>query len=140
MPEDEQLDVLGGGRATQQQEEAEHMLKDQVQQAQRHDGDHARLLAIINRRWSAAGAALWNPAGAVARAETMAADIAALPPLETAIAALEALVRSPRVAPGDAVCSDPRTPHRKCVIQGSEGAVGDRDRTRSRREPMPAWR
>ena len=34
VPEDEQLDVLEGGRATQQQEEAEHMLKDQVQQAQ----------------------------------------------------------------------------------------------------------
>jgi UDP:flavonoid glycosyltransferase YjiC (YdhE family) len=83
--------------------------------------------------------ALLHDPGAAARAETMAADIAALPPLETAIAALEALVRSPRVAPGDAVCSDPRTPHRKCVIQGSEGAVGDRDRTRSRREPMPAW-
>jgi hypothetical protein len=47
-------DVLGGGRATQQQEEAEHILKDQLQQALRHDGDHARLLAIINHCWSAA--------------------------------------------------------------------------------------
>ena len=54
--------------------------------------------------------ALLHDPGAAARAETMAADIAALPPLETAIAALEALVRSPRVVPGDAVCSDPRAP------------------------------
>ena len=36
MPEDEQFDVLGGGRATQQQEQSEHLLKDQVQLAQRH--------------------------------------------------------------------------------------------------------
>jgi hypothetical protein len=57
VPEDEQLDVLGGGRATQQQEQSEQVLKDQVQQAQRHDGDHARLPAIINHCWSAACAA-----------------------------------------------------------------------------------
>jgi hypothetical protein len=58
-----QLDVLGGGRATQQQEQPEQVLEDQVQQAQRHGGDHARPLTIINQRWSAAGATFWNPAG-----------------------------------------------------------------------------
>ncbi len=63
MAQDEQLDVLGGGRATQQQEQPQHLLEDQIQQPQRHGGDHARALAIINHRWSAACAALWNPTG-----------------------------------------------------------------------------
>jgi hypothetical protein len=36
MAQDEQLDVLGGGRATQQQEQPEHLLEDQIQQSQRH--------------------------------------------------------------------------------------------------------
>ena len=42
----EELDVLGGGRAAQQQEQPEHLLEDQIQQPQRHGGDHARPLAI----------------------------------------------------------------------------------------------
>jgi hypothetical protein len=35
----EQLDILGRGRATQEQEQPEQVLEDQVQQAQRHGGD-----------------------------------------------------------------------------------------------------
>src|SRR3954451_4112577 len=34
----EELDVLGGGRATRQQAEPEHLPEDQVQQPQRHPG------------------------------------------------------------------------------------------------------
>jgi hypothetical protein len=63
MPQYEQLDVLGGGRATQQQEHPQHPLEDQIQQSQRHGGDHARPLVIINHRWSAACVAFWNPTG-----------------------------------------------------------------------------
>ena len=62
----EELDVLGGGRATQQQDQPEQVLEDQVQQPQRHGGDHARPLVIINHRWSATCAAFWNPTGFVA--------------------------------------------------------------------------
>ena len=52
VPEDEQLDVLGGGRAADEQEQSEHVKEDQVQQPQRHDGDHARPLLVADRRWS----------------------------------------------------------------------------------------
>ena len=34
----EELDVLGGGRAAHQQDQSEHVQKDQVQQSQRHVG------------------------------------------------------------------------------------------------------
>ncbi len=34
----EELDVLGGGRAAQQQDQAEHLPEDQIQQSQRHTG------------------------------------------------------------------------------------------------------
>ena len=34
----EELDVLGGGRATPQQDQPEHLPEDQVQQPQRHPG------------------------------------------------------------------------------------------------------
>jgi hypothetical protein len=34
----EELDVLGGGRATRQQDQPEHLPEDQVQQPQRHVG------------------------------------------------------------------------------------------------------
>ena len=37
----EQFDVLGGGRAAQQHDQSEHVLEDQVQEPQRHGGDHA---------------------------------------------------------------------------------------------------
>jgi hypothetical protein len=61
VPQHEELDVLGGGRADQQQDQSEHVPEDQVQEPQRHCGDHAGLLAVINHRWSAACAAIWNP-------------------------------------------------------------------------------
>jgi hypothetical protein len=64
MAQHEQLDVLDGGCATQQQEQPEQVLEDQVQQAQRHGGDHAQPLASISHRWSAACAAFWNPTSA----------------------------------------------------------------------------
>src|SRR3954451_1736604 len=44
MPQHKELDVLGGGRAPEEQDESEHLLEDQIQQPQRHGGDHARLL------------------------------------------------------------------------------------------------
>ena len=61
VPQHEELDVLGAGRATQQQDKSEHVLEEQIQQPQRHDGDPARPLSIINRHWSATCAAFWNP-------------------------------------------------------------------------------
>jgi hypothetical protein len=63
VPQHEELDVLGGGRADQQQDQSEHVPEDQVQEPQRHCGDHAGLLAVINHRWSAACATFWNPTG-----------------------------------------------------------------------------
>ena len=41
MPQHQQFDVLGGGRATYQQDQAEHLLEDQIQQPERRGGDHA---------------------------------------------------------------------------------------------------
>jgi hypothetical protein len=41
VPQDEELDVFGGGRAAHQQDQSEHLLEDQVQQMQRHGDDHA---------------------------------------------------------------------------------------------------
>jgi len=38
VPQHEELDVLGGGRAAQQQDQAEHLPEDQIQQSQRHTG------------------------------------------------------------------------------------------------------
>jgi hypothetical protein len=38
MAQHEELDVLGRGRATRQQDQPEHLAKDQVQQPQRHVG------------------------------------------------------------------------------------------------------
>ena len=39
----------------------EHLLEDQIQQPQRHGGDHARPPATADHRWSAACATFWNP-------------------------------------------------------------------------------
>jgi len=61
MPQNEELDVLGAGRAAQQQDQSEYLPEDQIQQPQRHGGDHARPLAAADHRCSAAGAAFWNP-------------------------------------------------------------------------------
>jgi hypothetical protein len=71
----EELDVLGGGRATQQQEQPEQVLEDQVQQAQRHGGDHARPLMSINHCWSATCAAFWNPTGTRSPAAAAPANV-----------------------------------------------------------------
>ena len=49
------------GAASQQQDQLQHMEKDQVQQPQRHGGDHARPPAKADHRWSAACATFWNP-------------------------------------------------------------------------------
>ena len=38
VAEDEELDVLGGGRATRQDDQAEHLPEDQIEQPQRHVG------------------------------------------------------------------------------------------------------
>ena len=38
MAQDEELDVLGGGRATRQQDQPEHLPEEQVEQPQRHVG------------------------------------------------------------------------------------------------------
>ena len=42
MPQHEQLHLLGGGRAAQQQDQPKHLPEDQIQQPQGHDGDRAR--------------------------------------------------------------------------------------------------
>ena len=47
----EELDVLGGGRAAQQQDQSEHLPEDQVQQPQRHIGI---MPGRSDHRWSAA--------------------------------------------------------------------------------------
>ena len=64
----EELDVLGGGRAAHQQDQSEHLPEDQVQQPQRHAGDHAQ---TSDHRWSATQARLLAPhrfpSGSVAR-------------------------------------------------------------------------
>jgi hypothetical protein len=58
----EQFDVLGGGRAAQQQDQSEHVLEDQVQEPHRHEeimpgtSDHQSTLV-------SACAQFWNPTG-----------------------------------------------------------------------------
>ena len=42
VPQHEQFDVLGGGRAAQQQDQPQHLQEEQIQQPQRHGDDHAR--------------------------------------------------------------------------------------------------
>ena len=48
VPLDEELDVLGGGRAAHQQDQSEHLPEDQIQQPQRHVGimPNSRLLLV----------------------------------------------------------------------------------------------
>ena len=46
-----------------QQDQPEHLLKDQIQQPQRHGGDHARPPWTADHRWSAACTTFWNPTG-----------------------------------------------------------------------------
>jgi hypothetical protein len=42
---------------------AEHLQEDQIQQQDRHAGDHARSPETAYRRWSTACDEFWNPAG-----------------------------------------------------------------------------
>jgi hypothetical protein len=60
VPQHEGLDVLGAGRAAYRRDQSEHLLEDQIQQPQRHGGDHVRPLEG-HHRWSAAFATFWNP-------------------------------------------------------------------------------
>ena len=41
VPQHEQFDVLGGGRAAHQQDQPQHLQEEQIQQPQRHGDDHA---------------------------------------------------------------------------------------------------
>jgi hypothetical protein len=50
-------------------DQAKHPQEDQIQQWQRHSGDHARPPEIANHRWSAACAQFWNPTGVPANRE-----------------------------------------------------------------------
>jgi hypothetical protein len=59
---------LGLIRTARQQDQSEYLLEDQIQQPQRHCGDHARPLGSANHRWSAACAMFWNPKGPPGRA------------------------------------------------------------------------
>ena len=61
VPQHEKFDVVGGGRATQQQEQPEYLAEDQIQQPQRHGDDHAWPSKAADHSWSAACAAFWNP-------------------------------------------------------------------------------
>jgi hypothetical protein len=50
MTQHQQLDVLGGRGPPQQHDKAEHLQEDQIQQPQRHGGDHAQLLETAGQR------------------------------------------------------------------------------------------
>ena len=52
MTQHEQLYLLGGGRAAQQQDQPKHLPEDQIQQPQRHEGDRARASERAAHRWS----------------------------------------------------------------------------------------
>jgi hypothetical protein len=59
----QELDVLGRGRASQQRDQPEHLQEDQMQQPQRHGGDHLRPPESAHHRWSTACADFSNPTG-----------------------------------------------------------------------------
>jgi hypothetical protein len=52
MPQDEELDVLGGGRAAHQRDQSEQLVEDQIQQPQRHGDDRGWPVGAADRRWS----------------------------------------------------------------------------------------
>ena len=59
MAQHEELDILGGGRATQQQDQPEQLPEDQVQEPQRHVGIMpTRQLPLLSDP-----AEFWNPTG-----------------------------------------------------------------------------
>jgi hypothetical protein len=57
----EQFNVLGGGRAAQQQDQFQHLQEEQIQQPQRHGGDHARPPRAGDHRCTAACARSGTP-------------------------------------------------------------------------------
>jgi hypothetical protein len=63
VPQHEEFNVLGGGRATQQQDQPEHLAEDQIPQPQRQwrGGDRARAAERAEHRWSRACATIWHP-------------------------------------------------------------------------------
>jgi hypothetical protein len=61
MPQDEELDILGGGRAAHQKDQSEYLHEDQIQQAQRHGGDHAQPSKTADHRWSVTGDRVLEP-------------------------------------------------------------------------------
>jgi hypothetical protein len=61
VPQDKELDILGGGIAGHQEDQSEHLLEDQIQQPQRHGDDHAWPVVGADHRWSSACSAFWNP-------------------------------------------------------------------------------
>jgi hypothetical protein len=61
VPQHKELDVLGGGRAAYQQDESTHLPEDQIQQAQRHIGDHARAWNVVHHRQSATADPVLEP-------------------------------------------------------------------------------
>ena len=60
VPEHEEFDVLGGGRAAHQQDQPEYVREDQVEQPQRHVGDHAQLTITAGQR---PRPDFWHPTG-----------------------------------------------------------------------------
>ncbi len=56
-----QLDVLGGGRPAHQQDQSEYLPEGQIQEAQRHGGDHAQPSKTADHRWSATGDRVLEP-------------------------------------------------------------------------------
>jgi hypothetical protein len=60
VPEHEEFDVLGGGRAAHQQDQPEYVREDQVEQTGRHVGDHAQPAITAGQR---PRPDFWHPTG-----------------------------------------------------------------------------
>ena len=60
VAQDEQLDVLGRGRAAEQHQPAEDPVEDQIEEAERHVHDHVWPLRNADHRTSQAQADFWN--------------------------------------------------------------------------------
>jgi hypothetical protein len=74
MPQDEQLDVLGGGRPAHQQDQSEHPLEDQIEQAQRHGGDHANR-KTVDHPWSVTADRVLEPHRVTQQARNLLIDL-----------------------------------------------------------------
>ena len=62
MPQHEQLHLLGGSGAAQQQDQPKHLPGDHLSQPQRHPGDRAGCRSTAIRCWRAC-VTFWNPTG-----------------------------------------------------------------------------